>query len=97
MKAVQLSEEISTVFDDVIHTIGEVPEEIFNKVPFEDSWTIGQVSEHIVICSRGIPDSHVKEAGRAYDENEETLKSIFLDGAKVKGGGGRYPKFTTPS
>ncbi|WP_262919126.1 hypothetical protein [Niabella hibiscisoli] len=42
METAQLSQEISTVFDDVIQTIGEVPEEVFNKLPFEDSWTIAR-------------------------------------------------------
>ncbi|WP_114792230.1 DinB family protein [Niabella yanshanensis] len=79
MEKAQLSQDISNVFDEVIDILNAIPQDLFNKVPFEDSWTIGQVAEHIAICSRGIPDSHVKEAERPYDENEEALKSIFLD------------------
>lgn len=79
MEKAQLSQDISSVFDEVIAILNEVPQDLFNEVPFEDSWTIGQVAEHIAICSRGIPDSHVKEAERLYDENEEALKGIFLD------------------
>lgn len=79
MEKAQLSQDISSVFDEVIAILNEVPQDLFNEVPFEDSWTIGQVAEHIAICSRGIPDSHVKEAERHYDENVETLKAIFLD------------------
>ncbi|MCH5688887.1 DinB family protein [Niabella sp. W65] len=79
MEKAQLSQDISTVFDEVTDVLNEIPQDLFDRVPFEDSWTIGQVAEHIAICSRGIPDSHVKEAERPYNENEEALKSIFLD------------------
>ncbi len=79
MEKAQLSQDISKVFNEVIDVLNEIPQDFFNRVPFEDSWTIGQVAEHIAICSSGIPDSHVKEAERAYDENEEALKAIFLD------------------
>lgn len=85
MEKAQLNQDISSVFDEVIDVLNEIPQNLFNKVPFEDSWTIGQVAEHIAICSRGIPDSHVKEVERVYDENEEALKGIFLDmGQKAK-------------
>lgn len=79
MERAQLNQDISTVFDEVFATIANIPDNTFNSTPFESSWTIGQVAEHIAICSRGIPDSHVKEAERPYNENEEALKSIFLD------------------
>jgi hypothetical protein len=79
MEKAQLNQDISSVFDEVIDVLNEIPQNLFNKIPFEDSWTIGQVAEHIAICSRGIPDGHVKEVERVYDENEEALKGIFLD------------------
>ncbi len=79
MKKEQLSQDISGVFDEVVQALSSAPPELFNRVPFEDSWTIGQVAEHIAICSGGIPDSHVKETERSYDENVEALRGIFLD------------------
>lgn len=79
MEKAQLHQDISSVFDEGINILNEIPQALFNKIPFEDSWTIGQVAEHIAICSCGIPDNHVKEAERAYDENEEALRGIFLD------------------
>lgn len=79
MEKAQLSQDISSVFDEVMDVLNQIPQDLFNRVPFEDSWTIGQVAEHIAICSRGIPDSHVQEAERPYNENEDALKEIFLD------------------
>lgn len=79
MDSTQLKEQINLVFDSVIDTVNQLPDDLFNKVPFESSWTIGQVAEHIVICSRGIPDHNVEEASRPYNENEGALENIFLD------------------
>jgi len=79
MERAQLSQDINTVFDEVIHTVNNIPGDTLNKLPFEDSWTIGQVAEHIILCSRDIPDRQVKEAERPYNEKEPALKGIFLD------------------
>lgn len=79
MNKENLYKDIDTVFNNVIHFVTGVDDEQLNKVPFADSWTIGQVAEHIIICSRGIPDHNTTDAGRPYDANTAELKSIFLN------------------
>ncbi len=74
-----LIKDIATTFDAVIESIKDVDENSFNKIPFEDSWTIGQVTEHIVICSGGVQDNKTGDAGRACDENLDQLRAIFLN------------------
>lgn len=77
MGAEYVSKEIQTVFDAVIATLDTVAESIVDEVPFEGSWTIGQVAEHIIICSRGIPDSKSQPAERAFDKEVAALRGIF--------------------
>lgn len=79
MGAEYINKEIRTVFDAVIATLGTVPENLLDEVPFAGSWTIGQVAEHIIICSRGIPDSTHQHAERAYDEKVAELRDMFAD------------------
>jgi len=79
MGAEYISNEIQTVFDAVIAALHTVAENTVDEVPAEGSWTIGQVAEHIIICSRGIPDSKNQQAERAYDEKVAELRSMFSD------------------
>ena len=79
MGAEYISEQIHTVFDAVIAALNTVPPYIVDEVPFKDSWTIGQVAEHVIICSRGIPDSTSQHAERAYNEKVAELRAMFSD------------------
>ncbi len=98
MGAEYVSKEIQTVFDAVIATLGAVAESSVDEVPFEGSWTIGQVAEHIIICSRGIPDSKYQHAERAYDEQVAELRNLFSDRSqKSKAAPEVYPKETSHS
>lgn len=74
-----ISVEIQTVFDGVIQSLNNSDDNILNEIPFEHSWTIGQVADHIILCSRGVLDNQTSEANRPYDENVAELKSIFLN------------------
>lgn len=71
------------------------PEQI-NVVPFEGSWTPGQVGEHILMAEGGIPETLLGPTSytdRPIDEHVPLLKSIFLDfEAKYKS-----PEFIIPS
>lgn len=58
------------------------PEEQFNQVPFEGSWTPGQIADHIVLFQQGIPELLAGEARptqRSADALQEQLASIFLN------------------
>ncbi|MFT3747520.1 MAG: DinB family protein [Agriterribacter sp.] len=71
--------EIQAVFDGVILSLNNIDDNILNEIPFEHSWTIGQVADHIVLCSKSILDDQIAETDRPYDENVAELKNIFLN------------------
>ena len=50
-------------------------------MPFEGSWTAGQVAQHILLSSSSVEvlRGPVKKTKRAPDEGIENLRSIFLD------------------
>ena len=54
----------------------------FNKIPFEGSWTAGQVAEHVFKSESGIPallNGRDKPTLRPADQNIQQIKNIFLD------------------
>ena len=54
----------------------------FNQIPFEGSWTPGQVVQHIILASSNFPHilaGEIKETDRPIDQLVATLKSIFLN------------------
>ncbi|MFC3199926.1 DinB family protein [Parapedobacter deserti] len=96
MGAEYISKEVHTVFDAVIAALETVPAHIVNEVPFEGSWTLGQVAEHIIICSQGVPDSKSQHAERAYDEKAADLRAMFSDrNQKSEADPQVYPKETS--
>jgi hypothetical protein len=75
----KLVQDIGSTFDILVKEISKFSGESINKVPFDGSWTAGQVTEHIMICGRGIPDNKTTEADRPYDENVAAIKALFLN------------------
>lgn len=71
--------EINKTFDTLIGILSKTNNIDVNKIPFEGSWSIGQVAEHIIICGSGIPDNETKSAAREKDEKVSILKGIFLN------------------
>ncbi len=56
-----------------------------NMIPFEGSWTAGQVAEHLLMSNPGISkiiSGKTQPTVRQIDENVDYLKSIFLDFTK---------------
>jgi uncharacterized damage-inducible protein DinB len=79
-------DEISVYLDDAIgqlvNAINTFNDENFNKQPFEDSWTGGQVSEHLYKSVSRIPGlllTETKDAARDPLEKCEAIGSIFLN------------------
>jgi len=67
-----------------------------NRVPFEGSWTAGQVAEHILLAESGIPETvlgSTEETDRPVAQYVPVIESIFLDFTA------RYqaPEFIIPS
>lgn len=68
--------------NDLFKTLDLFPQDQFNKIPFENSWTAAQVADHIFKSETGIPavlKGKSKQALREPDEKVEQIKSIFLN------------------
>ncbi len=67
---------------DLLQTIAAFTNEQFNALPFEGSWTAGQVAEHLFKSESGLSivlKGNSEPTERPADENVETIRSIFLD------------------
>lgn len=88
--------EISHTFDELIRTFSAFTPEQVNSVPFAGSWTPGQVAEHILKSSKGLPKMLLAETEpgtRPADEKIPAIRNLFLDmSLKMKS-----PEFNQPS
>jgi hypothetical protein len=79
-------EELTTLFNDTkveLHQLlSSFTAEQFNRSPFENSWTVGQVAKHLAMSSAGfleILSGPVRETERAPDEWVSIFKRDFLN------------------
>ncbi|WEK21458.1 MAG: DinB family protein [Candidatus Pedobacter colombiensis] len=66
-------------FQQLISTFDE---QQLNKVPFEGSWTPGQVAQHVSMANSGFADilnGPVKDTDRAPDQSVKKMEDILLD------------------
>jgi hypothetical protein len=81
---------------DLLQIISQFSDEQFNTVPFDGSWTAGQVAEHLLKSESGIPKilrGNTRYAGRDPFEKTAVIQSIFLDfSTKLES-----PEFILPS
>jgi uncharacterized damage-inducible protein DinB len=78
----QLISEFEETTKDLLATFPLFSQEEFNKVPFEGSWTPGQVAEHLFKSESNIPrvlKGESKETERDPFENTFIIRKIFLD------------------
>lgn len=74
--------KITETTDELLSIISSLSEEQFNKIPFEGSWTAGQVTDHISQSFDGIVkviNDKAVPTDREPDKKIELIKSIFLD------------------
>jgi len=87
---------LKTMEADLLKTLASVPPEKIDTVPFEGSWTAGQVVEHILKFTTGVPhllDGPSKTTTRKPDEKIDSLRKTFMDfDTKMKS-----PDFLVPS
>ena len=80
--------EIENVNREFIQTLSQFTEDKLNKVPFEGSWTAGQVAEHITKSNGGILEQllngKTKSANRPYDEKVAVVQDVFRSKEKMK-------------
>jgi hypothetical protein len=91
-----LLKELEQAFHDLVQTLDIFDEKTFNTIPFEGSWTAGQVAEHIFKSVSGIPEvihGATTDTQRAPDEHVQSIKDTFLNfNIKMKS-----PEFILPS
>lgn len=75
----EVIQEIEETFSRLYTAISKFSEEQFNTIPFEGSWTAGQVSEHIIKSISGVPDQTTQSSDRPFDEKIEAVRKMFLD------------------
>jgi hypothetical protein len=74
--------EIDAVLSVMIKTLSLFSEDEINVVPFEGSWTPGQVAQHIIMSDSGFANlinGPVKDTDRQPDQNAAILESVFLN------------------
>ena len=91
----EITKELHKCRKELLETIMTFDNASFNKVPFEGSWTAGQVTEHLLKSSAGVSGILIgptEMAQRAADEKEPALRAIFLDfSKKAKAGAAILP------
>ena len=87
-----LQKELTKVFDNFISLLGTIAPELMNAEPKTGSWTIGQLGQHILLATTGLPDRKNKPADRPADQFEKNIREIFLDDSKKF----KSPEFIEP-
>jgi hypothetical protein len=81
MKSIKepLTRLLTETYNDFIFALKQFTDEQINEIPFEGSWTPGQVADHIIKATRGIPDQYTVSVDRLWDEKIDELEKVFLD------------------
>jgi DinB superfamily len=82
MQTGNIGVEIDKTLNDFIRLLSSIDQEQINIVPFNDSWTAGQVGQHVLLSVSGFAElvnGPVKETERAPDLGVEMLKKTFLN------------------
>lgn len=94
-----LQAQIQPTFDDMVSAIRECNDDDFNKIPFEGSWTAGQVAEHVRLSVKGVPELFVAKTEKTDRDPEQKIPivaGIFLDfDKKFQSPDFIYPKMKT--
>jgi uncharacterized damage-inducible protein DinB len=84
----ELTIEIKNVNRELIQTLSKFSTKELNKIQKEESWTAGQVTEHIIKSNGGILTQLLKgdanPSRRPFDEQVELIKNIFRSEDKMK-------------
>ena len=95
MNTKEIRTEIDGTIKELVQLISSFDHEQLNIVPFEGTWTAGQLAKHVIMSGSGfvkIMNGPVKETERKPDEMSATIKKDFLDfNTKMKS-----PDFVVP-
>jgi hypothetical protein len=67
--------------DELIGLLTPLTQEQLNTVPFKNSWTAGQVGDHLIKSydAAGVLNGNTKAADRDPDEKAAEVSKLFLD------------------
>ncbi len=89
-----LIDELTQTKEKLIAVVSSIPGDKTDLVPFEGSWTAGQVLEHLTkSVSTAVLRGNVQAVNRPADEKIAFVRSVFLDFTKKFGA----PEFIIPS
>jgi hypothetical protein len=95
MNTIELKQQINTALSDLSEAVKLFDQENLNKIPFKDSWTGGQLVQHLILSNGGFADvmnGPTKPTTRRFDEMVEGIKNSFLNfNIKMKS-----PEFIVP-
>lgn len=78
----QISEEVNTALSELIQQLSSFGEDEINIIPFEGSWTAGELAQHMIMSNGGFAEllvGPVKVTQRNPDQRIEDIKATFLD------------------
>lgn len=77
-----LAHSVANTFHELAIQLSLISKEDINTVPFEGSWTAGQLAQHLILSNGGFLDmmnGPAKETKRAPGELIPSIKSVFLN------------------
>lgn len=84
----ELLSKVENTHTNFKNALSQFTEAQLNKVPFEGSWTAGQVAEHIILSNTGILTQlltgNTKPTNRANDDQVKNIQEIFRGKDKMK-------------
>jgi len=90
----ELQNQIDKTLTGLIEVLSSIEEEKINVIPFEGSWTAGQLAQHMIMSNAGFADlinGPVKETDRKPDQHIEDLRSFLNFNIKFES-----PEFVRP-
>jgi hypothetical protein len=82
MRKENIKQDIDNTFNEIIAIVSGIEYKEFNTIPFEGSWTAGQLIRHVIKSALGfieIIDGPVVSTLREADEKVKIIKQDFLD------------------
>lgn len=78
----KIQQDYDQAIDSFLESMRQIETSVFNKIPFEGSWTAGELAQHVILSAGGFAgmlNGPTKETQGAPDERVAMLKQIFLD------------------
>jgi len=78
----ELIKETNNTLGELIGILQNITPEQFNKVPFEGSWTAGQLAQHLTLADSGFPtlaNGPVADTDREPDQMVAPIAESFLN------------------